>query len=153
MLPRQAIGGKTAPAIFWFRECRVRVKDTADESGRPGGCRPSSGTPDYRTLKSGKTQANCGFRGKALACDNAYSRGLKTGRNSPFQRLLSKNTACPSEELDPAGTSNSMNVRLTEAEIHAVSRGLPYRCEFPQVKIVCQQIRGIPFTILRSRNR
>jgi hypothetical protein len=28
---------------------------------------------------------------------------------------------CPSEELDPAGTSNSMNVRLTEAEIHAVS--------------------------------
>src|SRR6516162_10007754 len=25
------------------------------------------------------------------------------------------------EELDPAGTSNSMNVRLTEAEIHAVS--------------------------------
>jgi hypothetical protein len=25
-------------------------------------------------------------------------------------------------ELDPAGTSNSMNVRLTEAEIHAVQR-------------------------------
>ena len=23
--------------------------------------------------------------------------------------------------------------------------GLPYRCGFPQVKIVCQQIRGIPF--------
>ena len=32
-----------------------------------------------------------------------------------------KNKACPSEELDPAGTSNSMNVRLTEAEIHAAS--------------------------------
>src|SRR5215471_16584057 len=32
-----------------------------------------------------------------------------------------RNTACPSEELDPAGTSNSMNVRLSEAEIHAVS--------------------------------
>jgi hypothetical protein len=27
--------------------------------------------------------------------------------------LLSE-PACPSEELDPAGTSNSMNVRLTE---------------------------------------
>ena len=36
-------------------------------------------------------------------------------------RQEARNTACPSEELDPAGTSNSMNVRLTEAEIHAVS--------------------------------
>ena len=31
--------------------------------------------------------------------------------------------------------------------------GLPYHCGFPQVKIVCQQIWGIPFTILRSRKR
>jgi len=30
------------------------------------------------------------------------------------QSLLAKMTACPSEELDPAGTSDSMNVRLTE---------------------------------------
>ena len=34
---------------------------------------------------------------------------------------LPRFSACPSEELDPAGTNNSMNVRLTEAEIHAVS--------------------------------
>ena len=34
---------------------------------------------------------------------------------------LYRNTACPSEKLNPAGTSNSMNVHLSEAEICAVS--------------------------------
>jgi hypothetical protein len=34
---------------------------------------------------------------------------------------VDRETAYPSEKLDPAGTSNSVNVRLTEAEIHAVS--------------------------------
>ena len=39
--------GSSGMTLRW-----ARVKDTADESGRPGGCRPSSGTPDYRTPKS-----------------------------------------------------------------------------------------------------
>src|SRR5215469_283198 len=60
----------------------------------------------------------------------------------------------------PAGTSNSTNVRLTEAEVRAVSmvcrrQGVRreagserleenhrVHCGFPQIKIVCQQIRG-----------
>jgi hypothetical protein len=44
------------------------------------------------------------------------------------------NIGCPSEELDLAGTSNSMNVRLTEAEIHAVSTACRSDCGFLQIK-------------------
>jgi hypothetical protein len=29
--------------------------------------------------------------------------------------------------------------------------GLPYHCGFPQIKIVCQQIRGIPFECFSTR--
>ena len=49
------------------------------------------------------------------------SRRIKIGLECLFLLLSlmteisdAANTACPSEELDPAGTSNSMNVRLTE---------------------------------------
>jgi hypothetical protein len=50
--------------------------------------------------------------------------------------------AAIAENLNPVGTSTSTNVRLTEAEIHAVSTACRYHCGFPQVRIVCQQIRG-----------
>jgi hypothetical protein len=63
----------------------------------------------------------------------------------PPPPAFESNTACPSEELDPAGTSNSMNVRPDRGRNPRCFNGLPYRCEFPQVKIVCQQIRGHSF--------
>ena len=51
----------------------------------------------------------------------------------------------------PAGTSTSTNVRPDETEVHAVFNGLPYHCGFPHVRIVCQQIRGIPFECFSAR--
>src|SRR5262249_45039086 len=48
----------------------------------------------------------------------------------------------------PAGTSTSTNVLLTEAGIKRCFNGLPYRCEFPQITIVCQPIRGHSVRVL-----
>jgi putative ABC transport system substrate-binding protein len=48
----------------------------------------------------------------------------------------------------PAGTSTSTNVRLTEAEIHAVSMACRAAVGIPQIKIVCQQIWGHSVRVL-----
>jgi hypothetical protein len=49
------------------------------------------------------------------------------------------------QKRGPAGISTSTNFRLTEVEVHAVSMACRTTVGFPQIKIVCQQIRGIPF--------
>jgi hypothetical protein len=43
------------------------------------------------------------------------------------------------------------NVRPDETEVRAVSMACRNHCGFPQVKIVCQHIRGIPFECFSTR--
>src|SRR6516162_11957210 len=50
-----------------------------------------------------------------------------------------KTLSCWHQYLDECPPDRGRNPRCFN--------GLPYRCEFPQIKIVCQQKRGIPFTI------
>jgi hypothetical protein len=64
----------------------------------------------------------------------------------PDKRVPS--TAFPGEKRYPAGTSTSTNVRLTEAEIDAVSTACRTAVGFPQITIVCQQIRGHSVRVL-----
>jgi hypothetical protein len=84
--------------------------------------------------------ATCRISETKIVCQQIrYSLRLpKRAARSSIRPSLTRNhfqaSLAAGEELDPAGTSNSMNVRLTEAEIHTVStprnasepmRGLP----------------------------
>ena len=61
--------------------------------------------------------------------------GVGNGQAAPPRRLSpGKTLSCWHQYLDECPPDRGRNPRCFN--------GLPYRCEFPQVKIVCQQIRG-----------
>jgi len=81
----------------------------------PGSSDPSTHTPAYNAFLNLTSVAGAG--GKLVPLPADWHNGYKV-------------------------TPTGIDLGLTESEIHAVSTACRTACEFPQVKIVCQQIRG-----------